>query len=161
MKIEQLFKNWDNVRSLLREMGLSWERIEVVMLLMKMNLFYRGPVTPSARWLAAMSGCNEKTVDRLVAWLKSEGLARVSRTRRQDGYYSVNELDLGEFLRRLVKLLGPALRYPGAKLIIRRVRDSVSVKGWFPKSGNVWQEWDTFFRLPTGRTSLLWRNLWV
>lgn len=160
MTIDSFFKRYDYLRSLLQTMGLSNQRVELLLLMMQMNLYYHGPITASAKWLAGMTRCNEKTVDRLLAWLKSEGLAEVTRLKRPDGYWSVNQTSLLPFIKKLSKLLRPALEHARAKvsIAINHGRTYVTVNGWFP-GGRLagWCADEDFVKLPTGRTSLLWR----
>ncbi len=164
MRIEQFFKGYDTIRSMFMGMGLSWQRTDALMLLLKMTIYYQKPIYPSAPWVAEQVGISEKTVDRLISWLKEEGLISVKRTRREDGYWSVNRMNLGALIYKLRKLLGPLLnRYPkGVRLY--RSGNSVTLKVWFvnlsgESAGPSWWEshW-SFGRLPTGKTSTLWRN---
>lgn len=167
MTVGTFFKRYWVIRSLLVEMGFSQQRVEAAMLLLKMFLYYRGPVTPSTLWVAEMSGCSEKTVDRMVAWLRSEGLISTQRLRRyelnggqrrgRDLYYSVNKISLEGLAKVVAKLLRPALKYDRAnlKVQIQRLSNLVSIKGWFPGATvPPWEEWFEFKRLLTGTTRL-------
>ena len=113
MKIEQFFKNTDTIRSLLwsmhhfvnRDRG---KRVDALMLMLQMAVYYRGPIFPSARWIAGMSRCDEKTVDRLIAWLRTAGLIRTRRLIR-NGRLSTNSIDLSPLINKLRGLLGRVL----------------------------------------------------
>jgi len=117
------------------------KRVNVLMLMLQMNVYYlgmgKGAPFASAQWYAGNSFCSEKTVDRLVKWLKIKGFAKVRRLRRRDteagydnqswrdlaaeygpngpfklypeGFYSTNEIDLSVLLAEISKLLGKAL----------------------------------------------------
>ena len=93
MTVDQFFQNHDLLREIILTMFSHlgrdrWKRVEILMLMLQMSVYYsstgKGLPFASARWYAANSFCNEKTVDRLVGWLKQKGLVRVKRLRRRD-----------------------------------------------------------------------------
>jgi hypothetical protein len=91
--IDLFFAKYDILRSVVAEMFSPlgkhrWKRVEIVMLLLRMSVYYqaKGYRQPfaSAHWYAGNCFCSEKTVDRVVKWLKVQGFARVNRLRRRD-----------------------------------------------------------------------------
>lgn len=93
MKIDLFFQKFDLLRDLVAGMfdnlgSQRWKRVDILMLMLTMSVYYqaKGQRQPfaSARWYAGNCFCSEKTVDRLVNWLKLEGFARVRRLRRRD-----------------------------------------------------------------------------
>jgi hypothetical protein len=91
--IDLFFAKYDILRNVVAEMFSPlgrhrWKRVEIVMLLLRMSVYYqaKGCRQPfaSAQWYADNCFCSEKTVDRLVKWLKGQGFARVKRLRRRD-----------------------------------------------------------------------------
>lgn len=64
-----------------------------------------GKCFASARYLAGAGFSSEKTWDRCLAYLKSKGWAETARTRRPNGYDSVNLIDLRELWKLLIKIL--------------------------------------------------------
>ena len=91
--IDLFFGKYDILRVVVTEMFTPlgrhrWKRVEIVMLLLRMSVYYqaKGYRQPfaSAHWYACNCFCSEKTVDRLVKWLKLQGFARVRRLRRRD-----------------------------------------------------------------------------
>ena len=93
MPIDLFFAKYDILRNVVAGMFTPlgkhrWKRVEIVMLLLRMSVYYqaKGYRQPfaSANWYAEHCFCSEKTVDRLVKWLKGQGFARVKRLRRRD-----------------------------------------------------------------------------
>ena len=93
MTIDLFFKKYDLIREIIWAMfmgkaAVREKRVDALMLMLQMNVYYLGigkrPPFASARWYASNSRCSEKTVDRLVGWLKEMGFARVKRLRRRD-----------------------------------------------------------------------------
>jgi hypothetical protein len=91
--IDLFFAKYDILRDVVAGMFSPlgkhrWKRVEIVMLLLRMSVYYqtKGYRQPfaSAHWYAGNCFCSEKTVDRLVKWLKLQGFARVKRLRRRD-----------------------------------------------------------------------------
>ena len=93
MTIDVFFKKYDLLRDVVAGMfdhlgKQRWKRTDILMLMLTMSVYYqtmgyRQPFA-SAHWYAGNCFCSEKTVDRLVKWLKLQGFARVSRLRRRD-----------------------------------------------------------------------------
>ncbi len=84
MRIDVFFANYDLLREVVAEMfgnlgKQRWKRVEVLLLMLRLNVYYRaagkGAPFASAKWYAGNSFCSEKTVDRLVGWLKAQGFA--------------------------------------------------------------------------------------
>jgi hypothetical protein len=93
MPIDVFFAKYDILRNVVAGMFTDlgkhrWKRVEIVMLLLRMSVYYqtKGYRQPfaSAHWYAGNCFCSEKTVDRVVKWLKLQGFARVRRLRRRD-----------------------------------------------------------------------------
>ncbi len=93
MPIDLFFAKYDILHEVVAGMFADlgkhrWKRVEILMLMLRMNVYYKavgkGPPFASAHWYAANSFCSEKTVDRLVKWLKVQGFARIRRLRRRD-----------------------------------------------------------------------------
>ncbi len=167
MPIDLFFAKYDILREVVAGMfgdlgKHRWKRVEILMLMLRMNVYYqavgKGPPFASARWYAGNSFCSEKTVDRLVKWLKVQGFARIRRLRRRDteaawearnsrgysnerwydsklypdGFFSTNEIDLRPLIAKLVKLLGRALQLQVRGFRVYQGEDGITFKAWFP-----------------------------
>ena len=89
MKMDQFFQHYDLLREVVGGMlDYRWKRVEVLLLMLRMNVYGqatgKGAPFASANWYAGNSFCSEKTVDRLVGWLKKQKFAKVRRLRRRD-----------------------------------------------------------------------------
>ncbi len=89
MKMDQFFQHYDLLREVVGGMlDYKWKRVEVLLLMVRMNVYGqatgKGAPFASANWYAGNSLCSEKTVDRLVGWLKKQKFAKVRRLRRRD-----------------------------------------------------------------------------
>ncbi len=89
MKMDQFFQHYDLLREVVGGMlDYKWKRVEILLLMLRMNVYGhatgKGAPFASANWYAGNSFCSEKTVDRLVSWLKEKSFAKVRRLRRRD-----------------------------------------------------------------------------
>ncbi len=93
MTIDVFYQKYDLLRDVVAGMfdhlgKQRWKRTDILMLMLTMSVYYqaRGLRQPfaSAQWYAGNCFASEKTVDRLVKWLKLQGFARVRRLRRRD-----------------------------------------------------------------------------
>lgn len=170
MTIDVWFQKWDLFRNLIADgmfghLGKQrWKRTDILMLMLTMSVYYQavGKCQPfaSAQWYAGNCFCNEKTVDRLVKWLKLQGFARVKRLRRRDtqalwerqnnkrwtnetwhefplypdGFYSTNEIDLRPLLKELARLLGKILNQKVKQWRIYPGATGITFKGWEPST---------------------------
>lgn len=113
-------KREDEVRGVLWQFLGTWRKVEVVLLLLRLQVLCGGAF-PSAKWLAGQVKCSEKTVDRLVTKLRALGLITTrrrvrpagSRTREGvplDGKWGTNEISLTPMMKKLALFVGAYLK---------------------------------------------------
>lgn len=90
---ELLLKHWDELYSILLKLLGTPRRAEMVKMALRLQVL-SGKCFASAKYLAGAGFSNEKTWDRCLAYLKSQGWAETERAKRPNGYRSTNVLDL-------------------------------------------------------------------
>ncbi len=83
-------------------------RTEMILLVLRIQAVH-GRCFASAAYIAGATGGNEKTWDRLLAWMRDQGWAHTTRNVRADGCLSTNTIDLRGLWYSLVRRLGGAL----------------------------------------------------
>lgn len=114
-----LFKRWDVVRGTLLELvfkerwhvrgGQHWKRVEMVLEGLRWQAA-TGHCFASAAWFAEHAGvmenaASEKTWDRCLAWLRSQGLVKVTPLFRANGQRATNLIDFSSLWALILRLL--------------------------------------------------------
>jgi biotin operon repressor len=122
LPLDRLFAYHDTIFGVLVSSGFTPRQAEVIMLILRMQLFY-GSCFASAERLGRNIGVCEKTVDRLVKKLEEMGLLLKKRRKRLNGTLGTNILDLRPLVKLIVEAWGRLLSIPKefARFIRQRV----------------------------------------